>query len=128
LPKPHSSRTTADLAGSASVFAALGDETRLRLISRLCDDGPLSIAALTTGFPITRQAITKHLRVMEDAGLVRSAQRGRDSVWQVEQKRLADARRHLQQISTQWDETLDRLKRFVERQAEADSGRTTKRG
>jgi DNA-binding transcriptional ArsR family regulator len=115
LPRPHSSRATADLAGPASVFAALGDETRLRLISRLCDDGPLSIAALTTGFAITRQAITKHLRMMEHAGLVRSAQRGRESVWQVERKRLADARRHLRQISIQWDETLDRLKRHVER-------------
>jgi DNA-binding transcriptional ArsR family regulator len=112
---PRSSRATADLAGSAPVFAALGDETRLRLILRLCDDGPLSIAALTTGFAITRQAITKHLRVMEHAGLVRSVQRGRESVWQVEQKRLADARRHLQLISAQWDETLDRLKRYVER-------------
>jgi DNA-binding transcriptional ArsR family regulator len=106
LAKPHRSRATTDLAGSASVFAALGDETRLRLISRLCDDGPLSIAALTTGFAITRQAITKHLRVMEHAGLVCSAQRGRESVWQVEQKRLADARRHLQEISTQWAETV----------------------
>src|SRR5258706_11002112 len=108
---PRSARATANVAGSASVFAALGDETRLRLISRLCDDGPLSIAALTTGFAITRQAITKHLRVMEHAGLVRSAQRGRESVWQVEQNRLADARRHLQLISAQWDDTLDRLKR-----------------
>ena len=115
MPKPHRSRATADLAGSASVFAALGDGTRLRLVSRLCDDGPLSIAALTTGFAITRQAITKHLRVMEHAGLVRRAQRGRKSVWQVERKRLADARRLLQQISIQWDETLDRLKRHVER-------------
>jgi DNA-binding transcriptional ArsR family regulator len=84
-------------------------------MSRLCDHGPLSIAALTTGFSITRQAITKHLRVMEHAGLVRSAQRGRESVWQVERTRLGDARRYLQQISTQWDETLDRLKRHVER-------------
>jgi hypothetical protein len=57
----------------------------------------------------------KHLRVMEHAGLVRSVRRGRKSVWQVERKRLADARRHLQQISVQWDETLDGLKRHVER-------------
>ena len=115
MAKPRSSRATTDLAGSAWVFAALGDETRLRLISRLCDDGPLSIAALTTGFTITRQAITKHLRVMEHAGLARSAQRGRERVWQVEQKRLAEARRHLQEISTQWDDTLARLKHYVER-------------
>ena len=100
---------------SASIFAALGDETRLRLVSRLCDHGPMSITKLSTGFAITRQAITKHLRVMEDAGLVRSEQQGRESVWQLEQKRLADARRQLQTIAAQWDETLDRLKSFVER-------------
>ena len=103
------------MTGSASVFAALGDETRLRLVSRLCNGGPMSITKLTAGFAITRQAITKHLRVMEDAGLVRSTPHGRESVWQLEQRRLAAARRHLQTISAQWDETLDRLKSFVER-------------
>ena len=97
------------------MFAALGDETRLRLVSRLSHDGPMSIARLADGFAITRQAITKHLRVMEGAGLVRSEQQGRESVWQLEQKRLADARRQLEAISAQWDETLDRLKIFVER-------------
>ena len=97
------------------MFAALGDETRLRLVSRLSHDGPMSIARLADGFAITRQAITKHLRVMEGAGLVRSEQQGRESVWQLEQKRLADARRQLEAISAQWDETLGRLKAFVER-------------
>jgi DNA-binding transcriptional ArsR family regulator len=104
----------AELAGSASIFAALGDETRLRLVSRLCSAGPLSIAKLADGFPITRQAITKHLRVMEDAGLVRSAAHGRESIWQLEQTHLADAQRYLRTISTQWDQVLGRLKRFVE--------------
>jgi DNA-binding transcriptional ArsR family regulator len=108
---PHS----AAVRRPASVFAALGDETRLRLVSRLSNDGPMSIAKLAAGFPMTRQAITKHLRVMESAGLVRSTQHGRESVWQLEERRLADARRHLQTISAQWDETLGRLKRFVER-------------
>ena len=102
------------LAGSAPVFAALGDETRLRLVIRLCSDGPMSIAQLTAGFAITRQAITKHLRVMENAGLVRSMQQGRESVWEIEQKRLSEARRHLDAISSQWDATLARLKTFVE--------------
>jgi DNA-binding transcriptional ArsR family regulator len=105
----------AGLPGSAAVFAALGDETRLGLVSRLCDEGPLSIARLTGGFDITRQAITKHLRVMEDAGLVRRTQIGRESLWQIEQKRLSEAREYLQQISVQWDGALARLKRFVER-------------
>ena len=103
------------MADSAFVFAALGDETRLRLISRLCRDGPMSITKLTAGFAISRQAITKHLRVMESAGLVLGTQRGRESVWQAEQKRLADTRRYLRLISEQWNERLGRLKRFVER-------------
>jgi DNA-binding transcriptional ArsR family regulator len=75
----------------------------------------MSIARLTTGFAITRQAITKHLRVMADAGLVRSTRHGRESVWQLEQKRLAEVHRHLQLISKEWDDTLGRLKSFVER-------------
>jgi DNA-binding transcriptional ArsR family regulator len=115
LLKPRSARTTAALAGSASVFAALGDETRLRLVTRLCGDGPLSIAKLTADFAITRQAITKHLRVMAEAGLVRTTRHGRESVWQLEQRRLAEARRYLQLISKEWDDTLGRLKSFVER-------------
>lgn len=97
------------------MFAALGDVTRLRLVARLSVEGPQSITRLTAGFPMTRQGITKHLRIMEQAGLVRSTQSGRESVWALEQKRLAEVRRHLRTISTQWDHTLGRLKRFVER-------------
>jgi DNA-binding transcriptional ArsR family regulator len=108
-------RVKAELAGSAVIFAALGDETRLRLVARLCDRGPMSIVQLAAGFAITRQAITKHLRVMEQAGLVRRLQRGRESMWQLEQKRLAEARSYLQTISAQWDQVLGRLKIFVER-------------
>jgi len=100
--------------GSASVFAALGDPTRLRLVSRLCDDGPMSITTLAVGFAVTRQAITKHLRVMESAGLLRCTRHGRESVWQLEQQRLKDARRYLELISKQWDDALGRLKAFVE--------------
>jgi DNA-binding transcriptional ArsR family regulator len=99
---------------SASVFAALGDETRLRLVARLCDDGPMSITRLTAGSKVTRQAITKHLRVMEGAGLVRCKRHGRESVWQLEQRRLADARHYLDLISKQWDEAVGRLRKFVE--------------
>ena len=101
-------------SSTATVFAALGDETRLRLVSRLCDDGPMSITRLTAGSKVTRQAITKHLRVMEDAGLVRSARHGRESVWQLEQRRLEDARRYFDQSSKQWDAALGRLRKFVE--------------
>jgi DNA-binding transcriptional ArsR family regulator len=99
---------------SASLFAALGDETRLRLVGRLCDDGPMSITRLTAGSHVTRQAITKHLRVMEQAGLVRSTRQGRESVWQLQLQRLEDARRYLALISKQWDNALVRLRKFVE--------------
>jgi len=74
----------------------------------------MSIANLSSGFAITRQAVTKHLRVMEDAGLVSSSRRGRESVWQLQQARLADVRRYLQLVSEEWDETIGRLKRYVE--------------
>lgn len=75
----------------------------------------MSIVKLTEGFAITRQAITKHLRMMENAGLVHSSQTGRESVWQLDPKRLDDAQRYLREISTQWDHALIRLKHFVER-------------
>jgi DNA-binding transcriptional ArsR family regulator len=99
---------------AADLFAALGDETRLRLVSRLCHDGPMSIARLTAGSSVTRQAISKHLRVMEQSGLVCSTRQGRESVWQLEQRRVEDARRYLGLISKQWDDALARLRHFVE--------------
>jgi len=105
----------AALKGSAPVFAALGDETRLRLVSRLSSGGPASIARLTAGSSVTRQAITKHLQVLAGAGLVRSARRGRERVWELRTRQLAHARESLQAISKQWDEALGRLKAFVER-------------
>src|SRR5580700_7830871 len=86
---------------SAPVFAALGDETRLRLVSRLCDCGPMSITSLTAGSNVTRQAITKHLRVMQHAGLLRGKRHGRESVWQLDRRRLEDARGYLDVISKQ---------------------------
>jgi DNA-binding transcriptional ArsR family regulator len=99
---------------SAPLFAALGDETRLRLVLRLCDGGPMSITSLTSGSKVTRQAITKHLRLMEDAGLVRSKRHGRERLWQLEQRRLKDAQRYLGMISAQWEQALGRLREFVE--------------
>jgi DNA-binding transcriptional ArsR family regulator len=108
------SQTTAEPRGSAPIFAALGDETRLRLVSRLCHEGPMSIARLTAGTHVTRQAITKHLRVMQGAGLVRSTRRGRESVWRLEARRLEEAQRYVEQISKQWDAALGRLRKLVE--------------
>jgi DNA-binding transcriptional ArsR family regulator len=86
----------------------------LRLVARLCEGGPLSITSLTTGSRVTRQGITKHLRVLESAGLVRSRRRGRESIWQLEQRRLREARHYLDLISLQWDEALGRLRKLVE--------------
>jgi len=99
---------------SASIFAALGDETRLLLISRLCNDGPMSITRLTRGTNVTRQAVTKHLEVMREVGLVRNTRRGRERIWQLEQRRLKEARHCLDLISKQWDEALAQLKKVVE--------------
>ncbi len=99
---------------SAPLFAALGDETRLRLVSRLCEEGPMSITRLTSGFGVTRQAITKHLRVMEKAGLAHGRRHGRESVWRLSQRRFEEARRCLDLISKQWDDALGRLREFVE--------------
>ena len=110
----RSSKAMAEPKGSAPLFAALGHETRLRLVSRLCDDGPMSITKLTAGSKITRQAISKHLRVMEEACLVHSTRHGRESVWRLDQQRLEDARRYLDLISKQWDHALGRLREFVE--------------
>jgi DNA-binding transcriptional ArsR family regulator len=110
----NSSNARAEAKSSAHLFAALGEETRLRLVSRLCEGGPMSIARLTEGSKITRQAITKHLRVMQGSGLVHSRRKGRESVWQLNQRRLEDARRYLASISKQWDDALVRLREFVE--------------
>ena len=99
---------------AAPVFAALGDDTRLALVARLCADGPSSIARLTDGAAITRQAVTKHLTVLSDAGLVRDAWHGRERIWELAPARFDDARRFLDQISRRWDERIDRLKKLVE--------------
>jgi len=96
------------------VFAALGDETRLRLVARLGSKGPLSIARLTDGTAVTRQAIAKHLRVLADAGLAHGVRRGRERLWQLETARLDEARRGLEAMAQRWDERLGRLKVLVE--------------
>jgi len=106
---------SAGLVGAAPVFAALGDETRLRLVARLCREGPLSIVRLSASAPVTRQAITKHLHALAAAGLVRGKRRGRQRIWELEPRRLQEARRYLDRISEQWDDALERLRAFVEK-------------
>lgn len=102
------------LADRATVFAALGDETRLSLIARLCDSGPQSITRLAEGAAVSRQAITKHLHALADAGLVRGTREGRERIWAITPGALAEARGYLEQISAQWDAALDRLRAMVE--------------
>jgi DNA-binding transcriptional ArsR family regulator len=102
------------LADAAPVFAALGDGTRLRLVARLCDEGPLSIARLADGEPVSRQAVTKHLEALEEARLVRSARSGRERVWELRPERLADATRFLEHVSARWDAAIERLRTLVE--------------
>lgn len=101
-------------SASAHVFAALGDPQRMVLVSRLSQKGPLSLTDLTAGSAITRQAVTKHLRVLEAAGLARSERAGRETKWQLDRRPLATARDQLDLIARQWDEAIERLKRFVE--------------
>ncbi|OQX69509.1 MAG: transcriptional regulator [Sorangiineae bacterium NIC37A_2] len=102
------------LTASAPVFAALGDPQRILLVSRLCQNGPMSVARLTEGTGITRQAVTKHLRVLEGAGLARSEKSGRETIWALDQRPLDKAREHLDSISRQWDAAIERLRAFVE--------------
>jgi DNA-binding transcriptional ArsR family regulator len=102
------------VADAAPLFAALGDGTRLELLSRLGAGGPASITRLSRPGAITRQAVSKHLAVLAQAGLVRSTRQGREQVWQLEAQRLADAHRYLELISRQWDDALGRLQAFVE--------------
>ncbi|KRE92509.1 ArsR family transcriptional regulator [Frateuria sp. Soil773] len=119
-PRPEASgrsaaRAALALRKSAPVFAALGDDTRLRLVALLCAGGAMSIAQLTLGTDITRQAVTKHLHVLADAGLVHDVRQGRERLWAFAPDRLAEARRSLDAIAAQWDSALLRLKSTVER-------------
>jgi len=102
------------LVDAAPLFAALGDKTRLVIVGQLCSRGPQSIARLTDGTRMSRQATTKHLHALAAAGLVSSERKGRERVWEIETKRLSEVRRYLDQISSQWDETIERLRAFVE--------------
>ena len=104
------------LVDAAPVFAALGDETRLRVVVQLSTVGPQSITQLTDGAQVTRQAITKHLELLAAAGLVDSTKAGRERIWEIQPRRLADVGRYLEQISAQWDEAIERLRAMVEDQ------------
>jgi DNA-binding transcriptional ArsR family regulator len=111
---PARSAAAARLRESAPVFAALGDPTRLRLVARLCADGPLSISRLSEDVDVTRQAVSKHLAALAEVGLARPRRAGREQIWALETRRLDVARQTLDQISGQWDSAIARLQAFVE--------------
>ena len=98
----------------APVFAALGDQTRLALVAKLCGGRPYSISQLTRGSRLTRQAITKHLRVLERVGIVHSVRTGRESLFEFDPQPIEGIKQYLDFVSEQWDQALSRLKSFVE--------------
>ncbi len=98
----------------APVFAALGDKTRLSLVAKLSGGQPRSIAQLTKGTRLTRQAITKHLRVLEKVEVVRSVRAGRESLFELDPEPIEDLKKYIDLVSEQWDRSLSRLKTFVE--------------
>ena len=103
-----------EVRDAAPLFAALGDETRLHLVMRLASGGPASITGLSANAKVSRQAISKHLDVLSDAGLVRSSRRGRERVWNLAPERLSDVHDYLDRISRMWDQAIGRLRAFVE--------------
>ena len=98
----------------APVFAALGDETRLKLVAKLCGGEPRSISQLTEGSRLTRQVITKHLRVLEGVGIVRCVRAGRERLFEFDPEPIGEMKEYLNFVSAQWDQALSRLKAFVE--------------
>ena len=102
------------LRARAPVFAALGDETRLALVRKLCGGEARSITELTTGSKLTRQAVTKHLRVLEKVGIVRCVRSGRESLFELDPRPIEEMKEYLEFVSEQWDRALERLRAFVE--------------
>jgi DNA-binding transcriptional ArsR family regulator len=109
--------SVAQLPAAATIFAALGDPVRLAIVARLCGDGPLPTIQLKQGTRLSRQAVTKHLQILEHVGLVRSDRVGRDRSWRIEEGQLAKTGAYLEQISALWEARLERLRSFVEDEA-----------
>ncbi|BBU23640.1 ArsR/SmtB family transcription factor [Mycobacterium xenopi] len=106
--------TAVGIEGSAPLFGALGDPNRLRIVVRLCEAGPSSTTQVTQALPVTRQAASKHLQLLEQAGLVSSRRRGRERIWAVRTEPLTQASDYLTQLSRRWDAAIDRLRAYVE--------------
>lgn len=107
----------------AEVFAALGDATRLGLVAKLCGGERRSISELAAGSTLTRQAVTKHLRVLERVGMVRCVAAGRERLFEFVPGPVAEMKEYLEFVSAKWDEKLGRLKAFVEEGGIALEGR-----
>lgn len=114
MSRKKRSSQASDRTAHALVFAALGDETRLALIAKLCKGEPRSISQLSEDSKLSRQAITKHLQVLEYAGIVRSVRKGRESLFEFESEPVEKVKKYLELVSEQWDRTLSRLKSFIE--------------
>lgn len=110
MPKAESTARV----GPAAVFAALGEPTRISLLDRLGDGVPRSIASLADNVPISRQALTKHLHVLERAGLASAERDGRQTLYRIDPAGLLTAERWIGEVSRQWDSAIDRLKGHVE--------------
>jgi DNA-binding transcriptional ArsR family regulator len=106
--------TSATAVAKAQVFDALGDPNRLRIVTRLCDGGPCSTSQFTRVIPVSRQAATKHLLLLEAVGLVSSERQGRERIWRIEPKPLTAASDYLTALSVRWDAAIDRLRAYVE--------------
>jgi DNA-binding transcriptional ArsR family regulator len=108
-PQAHDCQTAGSCTG-----ICLGDETRLALVAKLCKGQPRSISQLKAGSRLTRQAITKHLRVLESAGVVHGLRSGRESLFAFDAEPIEEIKKYLDAVSEQWDQALSRLKSFVE--------------
>jgi len=115
MSRKHRKRILAKPKARARVFAALGDKTRLALVAKLCSGESCSITQLSEESKLTRQAITKHLGVLERAGIVRSSHAGRERLVEFDPDPLDGLRAYLDSVSKQWDQTLSRLKSLVEK-------------
>lgn len=114
MSPPHRSAAAPARQAQAPIFAALGDKTRLALVRKLCVGPARSISELAADFALTRQAITKHLRVLERAGIVHSRRDGRESRFQFDPRPIEQVRDYLGLVSAHWDRALSRLKLLVE--------------
>ncbi|KUH92583.1 metalloregulator ArsR/SmtB family transcription factor [Mycobacterium sp. IS-1556] len=98
----------------APIFNALGDPNRLRIVTQLCEGGPCSTTEITAVVPVSRQATTKHLLLLESVGLVSSERSGRERIWRMQPASLGDASEYLAKLSQRWDRAIDRLRAYVE--------------